>query len=98
MNRINIFEINNNYNGETQQNLIILKDNINQIREFINDLIYVFEQKSIIQLIIKIKIIIRYIIMKSKMKKINMDLLIRITINNNKNDNIKGNDEDLFFF
>ena len=36
--------------------------------------------------------------MKSKMKKINMDLLIRITINNNKNDNIKGNDEDLFFF
>ena len=51
MNRINIYEINNDYNGVAQQKLIILKDNIIQIGDFLNDLIYAFDQKNTIKLI-----------------------------------------------
>ena len=51
MNRINIYEINNDYNGVAQQNVILLEKNIIKIGYFINDLLYVFDQRNIIKLI-----------------------------------------------
>ena len=51
MNKINIYEINDDYNGVVQQKLIILKDNIIKIGLFMNDLIYAFDQKNTIRLI-----------------------------------------------
>ena len=51
LNIINIFEINNNYNGVAQQQSIILKDYIIQIGSFMNDLIYIIDNKNTIKLI-----------------------------------------------
>ena len=99
MNRINIFEINNNYNGVAQQNLIILKDNIIQIGEFINDLLYAFEQKNIIQLI-NYKNQNNNKIYNNEISNENNEygFIDTITINNNNNDIIKDNDEENFVF
>ena len=51
MNKINIYEINNDYNGVAPKILIELKDNIIQIGLFMNDLIYALDQKNTIRLI-----------------------------------------------
>ena len=51
LNRINIYEINSDYNGAAQQKIIILKENIIKIGAFINNLIYAFDEKNIISFI-----------------------------------------------
>jgi len=51
MKYINVYEINNNYNGVAQQNSIIFNENIIKIGSFINDLIYVFDKKNMITLL-----------------------------------------------
>ena len=51
MKYINVYEINNNYNGVAQQNSIVLNENIIQIGSFINDLIYVFDKNNMITLL-----------------------------------------------
>ena len=49
--RINIYEINDGYDGVAQQKSIILEKNIIKIGYFMNDLMYVFDQKNNIKLI-----------------------------------------------
>ena len=51
LNMIKIFEINKDYNGVAQQKSIFLKDYIIQIGSFMNDLIYIFDNKNTIKLI-----------------------------------------------
>ena len=51
LNRINIYEINNDYNGVAQRKSIIFEKKIIKIGSFMNDLIYVFDQRNTIKLV-----------------------------------------------
>ena len=90
MNRVNIYEINNDYNGVAQQNVILLEKNIIKIGYFMNDLLYAFDQRNIIK-------IIDY--NKSKNNENNdYGFYDTIKINNNNNDIIKDKDMENFKF